>query len=401
MLFVLPDAVYTLPPEKLAAARALAHTQVLAKFGGTLFTAFVLWLLIRGRAGARLRHAVRRLAGPPWLQGLVAIPPWLLVLALCGLPGALLLHRASLRFGLSVQGWPGWWADWAKSTLLLLGVGTFVLTIVYALMRHSRRHWWVWFWLLSLPLEVLAVFATPLLVDPLFNHFDHLQSYDPALATRLKEVADRGGLHIPPRRMYVMQASAKYTAPNAYVTGFGSSKRIVVWDTAIRQLPPDEILFVYGHEQGHYVLHHIWKGLLFAAALTFVLFWAAYRAVLWIVHHRGRALHIVAVDDWASLGVLLLIAVLLAFLSEPAANAFSRMEEHEADVYGQQVIAGLVASPRQTATADFQRLGELWLEDLAPNPLVVFWTYSHPPVGERKRFAATANLAAATRNSHE
>ena len=117
------------------------------------------------------------------------------------------------------------------------------------------------------------MFAIPIVIDPLFNHFEPLAKQNPALVDQLERVVKRGGMDIPPSRMYVMDASAKSTGVNAYVTGFGASKRVVVWDNTLKLISPDEILFIYGHEQGHYVLNHIAKGLAFTAALTFIFYW--------------------------------------------------------------------------------------------------------------------------------
>src|SRR5579883_2485775 len=180
-------------------------------------------------------------------------------------------------------------------------------------MRPSRRFWWLWFWLLALPVEVAAVWAVPVLIDPMFNHFSPLEKADPGLVPQLERVAERGGLKVPPSRMFVMDASERYTAPNAYVTGFGASKRIVVWDTTIAHVPTDEILSVYGHEQGHYVLEHIQKGLLFSAAMMLAGFWLAYRLMRWLVGRSGGAWGIEGVEDWASVGLLLLVVTVLVF----------------------------------------------------------------------------------------
>ena len=385
------NGVYTLPPAKLAKAIHLSHAQTALYFGGTAWTILILWLLVRARAGAGIAGFAERLSSRRWLQGLVVAPAWLILLSLIGLPGDSISHVANLHCGISVQGWPSWLWDWTKSTLIVLVVGTAVLSVLYGLMRHSDRRWWLWFWILSLPAELFAVYAVPVLIDPLFNHFQPLAKYDPALVAQLEEVVARGHMQIPPSRMFVMDASAKSTGLNAYVTGFGASKRIVVWDTTLRSVPPDEILFIYGHEQGHYVLHHIQKGLLVSAALTFVFFWIAYRLMRWMVRRRGDAWHILSVDEWASMGALLLVATVLGFLAEPLGNYASRIEEHHADIYGQEVIHGLVANPQQTALHDFQLLGEAWLEVPDPNRFVVLWTYSHPPVSERERFAAHYN----------
>jgi STE24 endopeptidase len=375
-------AVYTLPPDKLAKAIHLYHARTLAHFGDTAWMILALWLLVRSGVGARIRDWAEKCSGRAWVQGLIVGPAWLLILSLLGLPVAVLMHRVNLEYGISVEGWGMWLGDIAKSLGLTLVFGTLMLGVLYALMRHSKR-WWLWLWLLALPVEVLGVYAVPVFIDPLFDHFSPLAQADPALAGDLERVAERGGLSIPPSRMFVMDASQKFTAPNAYVTGFGASKRVVVWDTTIQHVPTDEILAVYGHEQGHYVLEHIQKGLEFSAAMMLVFFWIGYRAMGWMVRRYGDAWKIRAVGDWASLGLLLLVVTVLSFVAEPIGNAFSRWEEHAADVYGQEVIHGLVPDAQATTVRSFQRLGEMWLDDPSPNRFVVFWTYSHPPTASR------------------
>jgi STE24 endopeptidase len=379
-------AVYTLPPDKLAAAIHLSHAEALAYFGGTAWLILALWLLVRLRAGWRIS---RWLTLPsPWLQGLVVTPAWLLILAVLGLPESILMHRVYRSLGLSVEGWGAWFGDVGKSAALTLIFGTLILSVVYALMRRFPRWWWLWLWLLTIPVEIAAVYAVPIFIDPLFNHFTPLAQSDPALVGQLERVAARGHLYIPPSRMFVMDASRKVTGPNAYVTGFGASKRIVVWDTTLRELPPDDILATYGHEQGHYVLRHIQKGLIFSLAVTLVFFWIASILLRGLVRRYGYAWHIHSIDDWSSLGMILLVAALLGFFAAPISNAFSRHIEHQADVYGEEVIHGLVADPQTTMAESFQRLGELWLDNPRPNRFVVFWTYSHPLTAERMLFAA-------------
>ncbi len=341
------------------------------------------------RSVGGLRGRARR----PWLEGMIAAPLWLVLLALAGLPVSVLSHHVSLVYGLSIEGWGAWSADWVKSTLLTLLVGTLVLSCLYALLRASTRWAWVWFWVLTLPFVVLGVFVTPLVIDPLFNHFTPLAERDPALVAQLERVVARGGLSIPASRMFVMDASRRYTGMNAYVTGFGASKRIVVWDTTLPKagegMTTDELLDIYGHEQGHYVLGHIWKGMLYSAVLLFFFYWLAFRIIQAVIERRGEAWHIDANPaDWSSLGLVLLVATTLGFVADPLANAFSRMEEHQADVYGQEVIHGLVADPQAVAVRDFNRLGRVWLEDPEPNRFVVWWTYTHPPTGDRADFAA-------------
>lgn len=347
-----------------------------------------MWLLVRSGFGERVSGWAGSVTQKKWLQGFVAGPVWLAALALIGLPIRAIAHAVYFHYGLSVQHWPGWFRDWIVAFLLLILFGTLALTCVYALMRHSPQRWWLWFWLVTLPVEVLGMLALPVFIDPLFNHFSPLEKSDPALVAQLERVVQHGGIDIPPSRMFLMDASAKSTGVNAYVTGFGASKRIVVWDTALKLPSKDEILFIYGHEQGHYVLGHIFKGLVFSFVLIFFVYWVAYRLMRWLVQRYGNAWRIPSVADWSSVGLILLVMTLLSFLAEPIGNAFSRRIEHQADVYGQEVIHGLVANPQQLAAQDFQRLGEIWLENPSPNGFVVWWTYDHPSTSERMRFAA-------------
>jgi STE24 endopeptidase len=388
MLQAAIQSVYSLPPDKLAKAIALYHARTLAYFGDTAWAIAALWFLVRLGAGPTIRDFAARVMRRPWLQGLIVAPIWLLILTLLGLPVELIMQHVDLAYGISVEPWSLWWADFGKSTVLTIIVGTAVLAVLYALMRRSPRRWWLWFWILSIPVEVAAIFIVPVIIDPWFDHFSPLAKADPALIDQLERVAARGHLHIPPSRMYVMDASAKVTGPNAYVTGFGASKRIVVWDTTLRELPADEILGTYGHEQGHYVLQHIPKGIAFSAAVTLIFFWIGFHLLHWVVRRYGSTWRIPSLGDWSSLGLLLLVGTVLGFLAEPVSNAFSRRIEHQADVYGQEVIHGLVPNPQVTMADDFQRLGELWLEVPHPNGVVVFWTYSHPPTADRMRFAA-------------
>jgi Zn-dependent protease with chaperone function len=185
-----------------------------------------------------------------------------------------------------------------------------------------------------------------------------------------------------------MDASRRSTGANAYVTGLGASKRIVVWDTTLRIESPNEILFTYGHEQGHYVLHHIPKGIAFSAIVILLFYWIAFRLLRWLVRVRGTAWAIDAAESWSSLGLAILLAVVLGFLAEPIANTFSRAIEHQADVYGQEVIHSLVPDAPAATISSFCSDALVWLDDPSPNRFVEFWAYSHPSTEERAEFAA-------------
>ena len=388
MLAAASQALCALPPDKLAKAIALSHWRTGLYFGDTAWMIFALWLLLRLRVGSGIARVAERISSRAWVQGLVAAPIWLMILSILELPESLLGHHVGVEFGLSVEGWLAWWGDWGKSLVLTLLVGTFVLGVLYALLRHAPRRWWIWFWAFTVPVVVAGTFVAPIVIDPLFNHFEPLGKTDLTLVQQIERVAARGGLQIPPSRVFLMDASRKVTGPNAYVTGIGASNRVVVWDTTLKEETPDEILFTYGHEQGHYVLHHIPKGLAFSAAVFFVFYWIAFHLLNWLVRRRGGAWGIDAVASWSSLGLVLLLMTVLGFLADPIANSFSRTIEHQADVYGQEVIHGLVPNPQAIVVHSFCSDAQLWLDDPVPNAFVVFWTYSHPSTEQRAEFAA-------------
>ena len=143
--------------------------------------------------------------------------------------------------------------------------------------------------------------GSPWFVDPLFNTFHPLAEKYPALAADIEKVVQRTGLDIPADHMFLMDASKKTNDVNAYVTGFGASKRIVVWDTTVQKLTTDETMFIFGHEAGHYVLNHIRNGFTFFAAGLLAALFVGYRALNWVLAKWGRSWGIEGPEDWASL----------------------------------------------------------------------------------------------------
>jgi Zn-dependent protease with chaperone function len=239
---------------------------------------------------------------------------------------------------------------------------------------------------------VLSIFVSPLL-EPIFNKFEPLSKNNAGLVTELEKVAVRTGTNIPPERMFLMKASVKTNGLNAYVTGLGATKRIVVWDTTAGRVPDDEVLFIFGHESGHYVLHHIPKLIAGMAFALFFIYWACAGFAAWLARRFGSRWQLGRQEDGNPLAsragfIVLLFAISVAgFLLEPVNSTFSRHFEHQADVYGQEAIHGVVADPQKTAVSAFNHLGEAWLEDPNPNPFIEFWEYGHPSTQNRAIFA--------------
>ncbi|HXW60388.1 MAG TPA: M48 family metalloprotease, partial [Myxococcota bacterium] len=181
--------------------------------------------------------------------------------------------------------------------------------------------------------------------------------------------------------VYEVNMSQDTNTLNAYVTGFGATKRIVLWDTTLAKMPAKEILFVMGHEMGHFVLNHVWWSLLFSACFCFVFFYLTYLIANVTLRHFHQRFGFSKLSDIASFPLLVLISLVLLFLFQPINNLFSRHIEHEADRFGLEL------------TKDNQAAGESFLilekNDLViPRPgwLYTIWRGTHPSLGERIDF---------------
>lgn len=386
---------YTLPPDKLAKAKTLDKIRLALDIGGSLWGLVFLGWLLASRAASRLERWTWRNASRRWVQGLLFFVAFLVITALANLPVDAIAHAVSRHYAISVQGWAGWFGDQGKA----LGVSTLavpVLLLFNWIVRRWPRRYWLGAWIAILPLMVLATMGEPLL-EPVFNKYEPLQKNHAGLVAQLERVVARTGTSIPPQRMFLMKASEKTNGLNAYVSGLGATKRIVVWDTTAGRIPDDEILYIFGHESGHYVLHHIAKGLIAFAVFLFFVFAACSRLAEALVRRFGvrwgieRRENVPPVATRTGFVALILVVSVVMFLLEPIGNTLSRYFEHQADVYGQEAIHGLVADPQKTAVSSFNHLGEAWLEDPDPNPFVEFWLYNHPSVQNRARFAAHYN----------
>lgn len=382
---------YTLSPEKREKAIAYSRAGYRLHFIGFVWTALVLVAMIALRLGPRFRGRAESVSRRRFWQAAVFVPLVLAVQTALELPVAAFGHHLSLKYAQSVQGWGSWIWDWTKGLLVACVIAIPLVWLFYAILRRSPRRWWLWFWLAMLPILVFLIFVTPLAIDPLFFRFDPLAPQHPELARGIEQVTERVGEHIPPEKMFVMNASEKYNAINAYVTGLGASKRVVVWDTTIAKATIPQTLLVFGHELGHYVLRHIPRTIAFLWGLLFVLLGVG-AAILGRVF-RGPATPrerwgIHGLADWASLPVLILGLALGTEIAQPVIAGYSRAQEHEADVFGLEAIHGLVPDSSRVAAEAFQILGEENLADPDPSPFIRFWLYDHPPLAERLRFAA-------------
>ena len=389
---VSPQPAYRLAPDKLAKAIAISRIRNVMDIVNGLWGIALLWLLLATGLMASIERWAKARTKRRWVQGALFFAVFLLIVWLAGLPLDWFSQWKEKSYEVSVQTWASWMGDQAKSLGLTLVFVVPILLLFNWIVRRWPRRYWFGIWVATIPILVFSIFVSPLLA-PIFNKFEPLEAHHAALVAKLEQVVARTGINIPPSRMFLMKASEKYNGINAYVTGVGATKRYVMWDTATDRLPDDEVLFVFGHESGHYVLKHIPKLIVGMCAGLFFVYWGCAAFAGWLVRRTGARWRLEAPENGNLLAsragfVVLLFAISLAgFFMEPVSNTFSRYFEHQADVYGQEAIHGIVADPQKTAVSAFNHLGEAWLEDPTPSPFIEFWEFNHPSVQSRADFA--------------
>lgn len=382
---------YSLPPDKVQKAIEFARTRHELYFVDAAWQMLILIAVLGWRIGPRFRDWAERISTRRIVQAYVFAPLLLLFIDGLDLPVSAYGQQLQLQYEQSVQGWGSWFWDWTKGELINFALAGLLVWMFYGTIRRSPRRWWFYFWLASIPVIVFILFLEPMVIEPLFYQFKPLQASHPELVQKLEEVVQRGGMSIPPQRMYEMNASSKTTTLNAYVAGFGASKRVVVYDTLLAKSDTAGILLVFGHEMGHYVLHHVPKELAIDCGVLLVLFYVGFLLANWILRRWGARWGVRDIADWASLPVLLLALSIVGFASDPIFNVISRHFEHEADRYGMEVIHGIVPNENEAAVQYFQMSGEVNLADPNPNPFIEFWLFDHPSRPERIAFVASYN----------
>ena len=379
---------YELSPQKRAEAKAYSHTQYVLYFSSVVLVLLVYFLLWQARIAVVFRNWARRISSRHFVQCLVFAPLFFLTVRLLLFPFDYYADFVvDHKFGLMTQGFGSWMADWGKALALSIVAGTVMVWIFYWVVRRAPRRWWFYFWAVTIPITLFVIFIEPFVVEPLFYKFTPLDATRPALVTRIEDMLHHAGLKIPRRRILEMNASSKTNTLNAYVSGLGASKRVVVWDTTLKKMTDDETLLVLGHETGHYVLHHIVKEFVLIELVVLVLMAMGFVVVRKLIRRYGGRTGVEDEGDLASLPAMLLVLTLMTFFSSPLVNGISRHYEHQADLFALEATHGVVPDPNEAEARAFQILGEQDLSDPDPNPFIVFWLYSHPPIDQRIQFA--------------
>jgi Zn-dependent protease with chaperone function len=337
----------------------------------------VLVVILKTRWSANMRAFASRLARWPFVAAMLYFVLLSLVTAVLTFPldlygGFIVPHQ----FDLTNQSFAAWMGDFGKALAVNLVIFAPIAAVALILIRRIRR-WWLALWIGSIPLIILGVLAQPLIIDPLFNNFQPLR--DASLRQALLDEASSAG--IENKRVYEVDKSKQTKEMNAYVTGIGPSARIVMWDTLLAKLDRDEILAVMGHEMGHYVLKHLWKGIAFTIAITFLGFFIAQRLFEWGLARWGIRWKIDGRADPAAIPWLLAVSSILAFLLSPVYSGYSRHVEHQADVFGLELT-----HLNEAMASSFVKFAEDSKADPRPPRFIEWWRYSHPSLGRRIDF---------------
>jgi STE24 endopeptidase len=279
------------------------------------------------------------------------------------------------KFGFNKTTLQLWLQDMLKSSLVGLIIGVPLLAVVLYFMESMGNMWWLWTWVFWMSFNALLMLIYPTFIAPLFNKFAPLD--DENLKTRVAALMQRSGFSA--QGFYVMDGSRRSAHANAYFTGFGSGKRVVFYDTLLKQLSVDEVEAVLAHELGHFKHKHITKRLISMGLMTLLGFY-----ILGFVMQQAwfyTGLGVMPALDSSNNGVALLLFMLAApvftFMLTPIMTMMSRKDEFQADAYaasqtnGQHLVSALLKLYEDNAST------------LTPDPLYASIYYSHPPASQR------------------
>jgi Zn-dependent protease with chaperone function len=244
----------------------------------------------------------------------------------------------------------------------------------YKTVKCFQRRWPYLLLIGSVPIILCLTLLAPLVIEPIFNKIEPMA--DSALRRDIANLASKAGLSNAP--VFVSDRHKQSNELNAYVTGLGSSARIVLWDTTITKLPADQVLCVIAHELGHYRLNHVFWGCAIAIAMSLLLLPVNLFCTPVVFANLPEAWRIGSIEDNAGIPFIVLAATCIGFFFEPAINTYSRSIEYQADLYGFNLYAN------KTAFAlTFVSLAKQNLADPLPPKLIRLWSFSHPSLGER------------------
>ena len=360
--------------------KAADYTVAKARFGMVEMawsTALLLgWTLLGGLD--LLNKLLLAWLGGGMVQQLALLAAFAVIGALLELPFTLWqIFRLEERFGFNKMSWGLWLRDTAVSTLIGAAIGLPIAALILWIMGAAGTLWWLWAWAAWMGFNLLLMIVYPMFIAPLYNKFKPLD--DPTVKERVTALMKRCGFRA--KGLFVMDGSRRSAHANAYFTGFGASKRVVFYDTLLRQLNAAEMEAVLAHELGHFKHRHIVKRLatMFALSLAGFALLGWLSTQVWFYAGLGVQPNMAptAPNDALALLLFMLAVPVFGFFVAPLAARLSRQHEFEADAY----------AVAQTSSADLSAaLLKLYQDNastLTPDPVFVKFYYSHPPASER------------------
>ncbi|HZQ70673.1 MAG TPA: M48 family metallopeptidase [Terriglobales bacterium] len=334
-------------------------------------------LLLNLRWSARMRDWAEKVTRRRPLQTFLYWLQYAVLTFILGFP--LAFYEGYLRehkYGLATQSFGPWLSDQVKDLAVGVMLGGIITIVLFGIVRRLRSTWWVWGAVVSWAFTIFVALIAPVYIFPIFNKLTLLD--DPKVTEPILSLARANG--IPAHNIWQIDASRQTTRMSANVSGFGSTMRITLNDNLLRRGSPKEIQAVMGHEMGHYVLNHVYKGIMFSLIVIVVGFAFLKWALDWALKHWGEKWQTRDIADPAILPVVVLLASIFFLVLTPLQNTFIRTQEYEADMYG------LNASRQPDGFAQAAiHLGEY--RKMSPGPAEEWIFFDHPS-GRSRIYAA-------------
>lgn len=282
--------------------------------------------------------------------------------------------RIENRYGFNTMTFKLWITDTVKSVFISAVLMALIISAGLFLVLKSPDLWWLWVWLFFLVFGIFMMYVSPYVIEPLFHKFTPID--DEELEDGIRDIMAKAGIKVS--RIFRVDASKRTRHTNAYFTGIGKVKRIVLYDTLIEKMSRDEILSILAHEAGHWKKKHLLKHIITTEAIAFIAIYIAYNILQ--SDFLIRLFHIQEGSFFAKLVVLGFIGSIVSVPFGPLFHYFSRRHENEADRYSYE----LTGNPGSMISA-LVKLSKDNLSNLHPHPLYALFHYSHPPVLERIR----------------
>lgn len=356
-------ADYTLAKAKLAQIDILIDAFVL-----------VAWTLMGGLSA--LNATVLNYISPGLWQQVVLVLAFTLIGGLVDLPMSLYqTFVLEQKFGFNKMTWTLWFTDSLKGLALGLVLGVPLIAMVLWLMQAGGVYWWLWTWCALVFWQMFLMAIAPNVIMPLFNKFTPLE--DEALKARVNALMQRAGFTA--KGFFVMDGSKRSAHSNAFFTGFGASKRVVFFDTLLKQLTPAEMEAVLAHELGHFKHRHIFKMMAtsFVSTLLGLALLGFASQQIWFYTGLGVMPNLMGGNEAVALLLFMLVVPVFTFLLAPLSSWRSRVQEYEADAYA------VSQTPAADLSSALLKLYQDNASTLTPDPLYVKFYDSHPPASLR------------------